>query len=315
VTAVYHDPPDADVARRRLYGGDLVVLAPRPATVALCDWARELIQEAFAPLDPLTAQYELSVERFVEICAPLKPRFIHHPRTRALLRAVLEELRLDLEATYLDVPRLRMVTSDGYLTSGVGYAHHPHRDTWYAAPMAQLNWWLPIWEMEAESGVAFHPQHWAQPLENGSAEFNYYEWNAVGRATAAAHVKSDTRKQPKPLGPVQLHPQLVPVVPPGGVVLFSAAQLHSTIPNTTGRTRYSIDFRTVDLRDVRAGRGAPNVDSAPQGTSLRDFLRASDRAPMPDDAVALCDRAPPVPGVLVFRPEDAPTPEAARPTV
>src|SRR5690606_430501 len=132
-------------------------------------------------------------------CAPLKPRFIHHPRTRELLKQVLVEAGLDLEATYLDVPRLRMVTSHGYLTAGVGYAHHPHRDTWYAAPRQQRNWWRPLWEMDASSAVAFHPRHWDHPLRNSSEEFDYYEWNAVGRAQAAAHVKSDTRKQPRPL--------------------------------------------------------------------------------------------------------------------
>ncbi len=69
----------------------------------------------------------MPVERYVEICAPLKPRFIHHPRTKELIRAVLTEMGCDLEETYQDVPRLRMVTSDGYLTSGVGYT------VWYAA--------------------------------------------------------------------------------------------------------------------------------------------------------------------------------------
>lgn len=303
MTAVLHDPfLSEDERRRRLYDGSLIVLSPRASTLALTTWAREMIEEAFRPLDPVRAQYELPVERFVEICAPLKPRFIHHLRTRALLQDVLEDVRCDLAATYLDVPRLRMVTSDGYLTSGVGYAHHPHRDTWYAAPMAQLNWWLPIWEMDEGSGMAFHPVHWTRPLRNTSSEFNYYEWNAVGRATAAAHITSDTRKQPKAAEPAQLEPEMRLVVPPGGVILFSAAHLHSTVPNTTGRTRFSIDFRTVDLRDLEQGRGAPNLDSAPVGTSLRDFLRASDRTPMPEEVVARYDNAPSREGVLVFRP-------------
>jgi ectoine hydroxylase-related dioxygenase (phytanoyl-CoA dioxygenase family) len=35
----------------------------------------------------------------------------------------------------------------------------------------------------------------------------------------------------------------------GAIVLFSGDQLHATIPNTTDATRYSIDFRTVDLTD------------------------------------------------------------------
>ncbi|MCO5165859.1 MAG: phytanoyl-CoA dioxygenase family protein [Planctomycetes bacterium] len=303
MSALHLDPPlPPDELRARLHAGALVVFSPRPSTAALCAWARELIAQAFAPLDPLTAQHDLPVERFVEVCAPLKPRFIHHPRTRELLKAMMADLRLDPDTTYLDVPRLRMVTSHGYLTAGVGYAHHPHRDTWYSAPMAQLNWWLPLWEMDATSAVAFHPRHWEVPVPNDSSEFDYYEWNAVGRAQAAKHVTSDTRKQPRPLEPPALQPELRPVVPPGGVVLFSGAQLHSTAPNTTGRTRYSIDVRTVDLRDLLEGRGAPNVDSRPRGTSLRDFRRMSDDAPVPDEVVARYDSGRPADGVLVFRP-------------
>jgi hypothetical protein len=48
------------------------------------------------------------------------------------------------------------------------------------------------------------------------------------------------------------------------------------VPNTSGRTRFSIDFRTVNIDDVVSRREAPNVDSECTGTSLRDFLRASD---------------------------------------
>ena len=73
----------------------------------------------------------------------------------------------------------------------------------------------------------------------------------------------------------------------GGALLFSAAQLHSTVPNTCGVTRFSIDFRTVHLDDVRSKSGVPNIDSAATGTTLRDYIRAKDHAHLPDDAVAL----------------------------
>ena len=36
-------------------------------------------------------------------------------------------------------------------------------------------------------------------------------------------------------------------VVPGAVMHFSVAQLHSSIPNTSGRACFSVDFRTVDL--------------------------------------------------------------------
>jgi len=174
--------------REQLYKGRLFVFSPRPSTIEICDFARRMINEAFGGRDPRTAQFSMPVEEFVSICAPLKPAFIHHPKTLGLIKNVVAELGCLLYDTYIDVPRLRMVTHGGYLTSGVGYAHHPHRDTWYSAPMCQLNWWLPIYPFEAESAMAFHPRYWEQPIKNGSSSFNYYQWNADGRANAAKHI-------------------------------------------------------------------------------------------------------------------------------
>ena len=78
--------------------------------------------------------------------------------------------------------------------------------------------------------------------------------------------KSDTRKQPKALESLELAPEIRCVVPTGGVIIFSAAQLHSTVPNNAGKTRYSIDFRTIHRCDLQDSRGATNVDSACTGT-------------------------------------------------
>jgi hypothetical protein len=261
-----------------------------------------MIEEAFHGRDPKTAQFSMPVEEFVSICAPLKPAFIHHPRTLTLIKEVVAELGCDLYDTYIDVPRLRMVTHGGYLTSGIGYAHHPHRDTWYSAPMCQLNWWLPIYPFDSESSMAFHSRYWDQGIKNGSSRFNYYQWNASGRADAAKHINKDTRVQPHAEEPLELEPQVRLVSPPGGILLFSAAQLHSTVPNTSGLTRYSIDFRTINIRDVVAARGAPNVDSSPTGTSLRDFRRAADFALISDEVVGRYDTGRLQEGALVFRP-------------
>lgn len=301
MNTIYVDSGLDDEARReRLYSGQLFVFTPRATTRALCHFARELIEDGFEGKDPTLAQYDLSVEQFVDIFAPLKPAFIHHPRTLGLIRDVVEDLSCDLDTTYIDVPRLRGVTSHGYLTSGVGYAHHLHRDTWYSAPMAQLNWWLPIFDFESESSMAFHPKYWSEGVPNGSDDFNYYEWNATGRKEAAKQITSDTRKQPKAEIELDVDPQTRIVCEPGGIVLFAGAQMHSTVPNSSGRTRFSMDFRTVNAADLAAGRSAPNVDSHCHGTSLRDFRRARDLAPMPDELVAQYDDVDAPEGVLVF---------------
>jgi len=282
-----------DRRRRKLYDGQLFVFSPRPSTLALCAFAAELAEAAFAPLHPAEAQRELSIERYVEILGELKPKFIHHPRSKELIRELLSDLHCDMDSTYFDVPRLRTVTHGDYLKSGLAYAFKPHRDTWYSTPHCQLNWWLPVYEIEAENAMAFHTLYWNRPVKNSSREFDYQEWNRTGRRLAAQQVKTDTRKQSAAEEPLELDPQIRVVCPPGGLVIFSAAHLHSTVPNTAGRTRVSIDFRTVHLDDVRARTGAPNLDSACTGTTIRDYLRASDLSQLPEDVIALYEERPP----------------------
>lgn len=304
MSTLYFDSPYGDDRRRQaLYQGHVFVFSPRPSTVALTEWARELIEEAFHPLDPVHAQDSLPVERFVEIVAPLKPRFIHHPKTLELLRELLADFGADMDRLYFDVPRMRVATSGGYLNAGVAYVLHPHRDIWYSSPMCQLNWWLPVFEIESESSFAFHPRYWDQPVRNSSGEYNHYEWNRVGRAQSASQVKADTRKQPRPLDELDLEPQFRVVCPPGGLILFSGAHLHSTVPNTSGRTRFSIDFRTAHLDELATRGGAPSLDRECTGTTLFELRRASDLSPVPEEIIRLYDPNPPEDREgLVFKP-------------
>ena len=302
---IYFDSPVDDYIRRQeLYQGQLFVYSPSPSSIALSAFAREMIQEAFGSLDPLKAQYSMPVEKYVDILADLKPKFIHHPKSKQFIQRILTEFGCDLNKTYFDVPRLRTATSDEYLTTGIAYAFHPHRDTWYSAPFCQLNWWLPVYEIQSENSLAFHPRYWTQPLRNGSNRYNYYQWNKDSRKNAAKHIKTDTRDQPRPEEPVELDPQTRIVCKVGGIILFSGSQLHSTVPNTAGRARFSIDFRTVHLDDVIAKAGAPNIDSACTGTTLRDFICAADFSRLPEELVLPYDDEPPTDGVLVLGPSE-----------
>jgi hypothetical protein len=278
---------DESARRRELYQGSIFVYSPSSNALNLCEFARNLIEAAFHPLNPLIAQETLPVDRCAHILADLKPRFIHHPKSKECIQGILAELGCNLEKTYFDVPRMRTAFPGDYLKSGIAYAFHPHRDTWYSAPFSQINWWMPIYPLNSENCMAFHPRYWMQPVKNGSSQYDYERWNQESRHNAAQHIKTDTRVQPKPEEPIELDPQLRLVCPVGGVFLFSAAHLHSTVPNTSDQTRYSIDFRTIHLDDVWARTGAPNIDSACTGTTMRDYLRGTDFSHVPNEAVAL----------------------------
>jgi hypothetical protein len=294
VTAVYFDATLDDAARReRVLRGDLFVYAPTASTRALCAFARGLVEATFAPLDPRTAQFSLALAAFHPIVIALNRQIAQHPTAREHVRDVLGALGCEPERTYFNPPLLKNATTDGYSTPrGRAYFYAPHRDTWAAAPPCQVNWWLPLYPIEAENTLAFHPRYWQRAVRNGSAGFDYHERASPGTGPRIA--RELYRGMARSLAaeePIEHAAELRLVCEPGGIIMFSGSHLHSTVPNTSGVTRYSLDFRTVHLDDLRERRGPPDLDSASTGTSLVDFYRASDLAPLPGDVIALYDRA------------------------
>lgn len=303
MSAVHYDIPcDDDSRREALYRGDIFVYSPRPATLKLIELARGMIEEAFAPHDPRHIDKVLSMEDCAAVLNRLKPSFIHHPECKRLVPEIIASIGGDVDQTYFDVPRMRSSYPSHYLTSGIAYAFHAHRDSWYSAPLSQINWWLPIYEIVRDNCLAFFPQYAGKAVANSSEKYNYYAWNASNRASAAQHVKADTREQPKLTQEIDRQ-DIRLLAPPGGMILFSGAQLHESVPNVSGVARYSIDFRTVHRGDVEAMHGAPNLDSRCTGTTMRDYLRCSDLSRLPEEVVAKYDDGTEVSGApLVFVP-------------
>jgi len=281
MSAILFDSKMGDELRRvRVFDGDLLLFSATAGTKELVEFARRTIQESIPKVDPQTAQSTMAVEDFVAIVAPLKTKFTNHQHTKVLVQGLLKEFGCDLEKTYFDVPRLRVVTHGGYLSAGVGYAYKPHRDTWYAGPDCQLNWWMPVYALEPEQAMALYPRYFHYPVKNSSRDFNYDDWCNVGRKQAVDNIKVDTRKHPLPEEGIDQAAETRIVCDAAATLLFSAGQLHATVPNTSQLTRFSIDFRTVHIDDLRSRRGARNVDSLAVGSTVRDFIRANDFAPI-----------------------------------
>ena len=271
---------DDENRRNTLMEGALIINTVEPSSKKLADYAKSMVCEAFGH-DPEKAQYSLDVENFVSIAASLKSSFTNSEKTVELIREVLKDKGCDLDATYFDVPRLRIVTHGGYLSAGVGYAYKAHRDTWYSSPDCQLNWWMPVYDLTPARGMAIYPQWWNKAFANSSEDFDYAEWCAIGRGQAVSQISNDSRKHPVPLQSMDGEEEVRIGLNSGDILFFSAAHLHATVPNNTGVIRYSMDFRTVHLNDLESGKGVLNVDNKAKGTTLTDFRRASDLSFLP----------------------------------
>jgi hypothetical protein len=301
---VFVDPcVSADELRQRLYDGNLVVLTRLRAVSEFVNYTREQLTDLFKPHDPEHAHEHFDPAEMARLLGAWKPGFIHAERSKSLVCDIIREAGLPAEQTHYDVPKPRTSFPVGHLTTGVAFAFPWHRDVWYSAPAQQLNWWLPVFEARPDNSMSFDLPNFDQAVPNSSAAFDYYVNNAK-RLTTAAQVTEEKQARPGAIGHKSAH-DLVVLPSPGSVLLFSGAQLHTSIPNTSGRARYSVDFRTVDAQDLEAGRGAPLVDANCTGTAIRDFRNVADGGAFSEETVTRLFGAPPADAMLVFSTADA----------
>ena len=218
-------------------------------------------------------------ERYVEILADLKPRFIHHPRAKELIAGLLAELgrrhRQDLLRRAAPAhdgarrvpegrPRLPVPRPPRHVVLGAACAAElvaaGVRDR-----VGELDGVPPAVlrraDQEQLGGLRLRrvepdrAQAGGEDGQEGDAQA------AAGRGAARARARRARRDAA------------------GGTIVFSAAQLHSTVPNTTDRTRFSIDFRTVNLDDLRERRrrAERRLASAPARRCATSCGRATSR--------------------------------------
>jgi hypothetical protein len=293
----------ADELRQALYDGNLVVLTRLKAVSEFVEHTREQLTALFKPYDPEHAHEYFDKAEMARMLGAWKPAFIHSERSNSLVRDIICQAGFKAEQTHYDVPKPRTSFPVGHLTTGIAFAFPWHRDVWYSAPAQQINWWLPVYAARPDNSMSFDLQSFDKAVTNTSGAFDYYKNNA-GRLNTAKQLMQEEQARP---GAVEHKPNhnLVVLPGPGEVLLFSGAQLHTSIPNTSGRARYSVDFRTVDVSDLKAGRGASLVDVYCTGTAIRDFHNVADGSGFDEETVTQLFGAPPADAMLVFSAADA----------
>lgn len=282
IVHAYADAEVSDLDRRlSLFAGDLFVYSPRASTLAFCVASRNVIEQMLGD-EPVSAQQRLSEAEFAVLFKAAAQRFSRI--VPELVGAIVTDFGCDPTMTFFGTPSLAATTGQGFIAHGLGIPQHPHRDTWYAASPCQLNWWIPLYGLDASSSFAFHPRYWDLPIRNSSPDFDFEEWREAVR-TDQGLVPARPLAQPRPLDRIELTPDIRISCAAGGVILSSVAQLYSTVPNETLKTHFSIHFQTVSQADLESGTGASNLDAKPQGTSLSTFLRCSDLTPIPDELI------------------------------
>ena len=247
---------------RRAFRGELIVFRRLETLDALLDHAREAAFGAFD--DPVGDEGRLDSGLWRQRATAARRRFMNSDAAPGLLRALFEELGFDPETTYRDRAILRFQPGRAACRTRRLRDLPPHRDSWGSNIMTQLNWWAPVFRVEPGATMEIWPGYFDRPVPNSSADWDI---ETLRKAGGDYPLLPEAARPAEPGEPV--------LIEPGELLCFSGAHLHASRPNRTGRTRISLDLRTVDIADDR---GAPNVDGATRRTSYDWFHRLSDGA-------------------------------------
>jgi hypothetical protein len=279
--ALHREPPagaDAAALRAALYAGEVFLGPPTAASRHLAGEVTARLADALgcAPAEVRDAPQRLPNEELFARVGALRRELYLAPRFHALLRDVVAAGGHDPSRVAFDPLRLRVVRHRGHEDPRAAPVYHPHRDTWYAHPRALIAWWIPLDDLAAEETFVFYPERFAAPVDNDSEVFDYADWVRDGWELKIGWQKLAAGIEAR-------YPRAAPGADGGRAVgfscrlgenlLFSGAHFHATLPQATGRTRFSLDFRIVDLDDHAAGLGAPNVDNRSRGSALADYVR------------------------------------------
>ncbi len=258
--------------RKAIYRGEIFLLPKRQSSKRLVE---SILVHVVAELGPKykTAQFEMSEGEFLARVAKIKTKVLQDLRLLRMTARLLESLNFESRLTNIEGIRLRAVGSGFHASSKALDGYALHRDTWYANSASQINWWIPLDDLKEDETFYFLPEYFSCPVLNNSADFNYDNWiEEVGFGKSMLH-RSDVPSSSYPAVTEQLETasKVGFACQAGDILLFSGAHLHGTCFNNSGRTRFSIDFRTVHVNDYRAGLGAVNVDNSSRGTAMQDY--------------------------------------------
>lgn len=281
--------------RQAIYAGDAFLLAPSTSSQTIAHEAKKILRETFPEIEDVRqAHQHFDPQEFFSRMGRIRKTLYLDSFFQNQVRNVIEELGFDLEQVSFDPLRLRVVSHKGHENPAAAPVYYAHRDTWYAHPQSLIVCWIPLDDIASDHTFEFYPDAFAQAVPNDSEIFDYAEWTRNGwslkigwqdakAGLTARYPQMDRQFDGEEIEKTKQGEQTLFSNAVGFScqqaerLLFAGAHLHRTKAHAAGFTRYSLDFRVVDRRDVTAGLGAPNVDNRSRGSCLADYTQGTQR--------------------------------------
>jgi len=272
-------PLNEQPRNQQVFNGQLLVFRQVPAMLELIAYTDQLLRQHLNDRDPISAQRVLTPQQYLQLMGEAQYHFRTSDAPKRLFFAALKQVGVDANLTYWDHFPLRVVPCDSSHDGGLRAGINHHRDTWGSNIQAQVNWWAPVYPITADRTITFYPDYWHRPIANTTATWSFRDYLNKRRHTPKERAV-DYPSAPQPSEVVNESGAVQIVIEPGDLLCFSSAHMHASTPNTSDATRFSIEMRTINIDDILANRGAPNIDNAGTPAMYDWFRRISDGAPL-----------------------------------
>jgi len=260
------------VAPQAIFDGAIQTLPLTQASLDLLDYVNQIVKQNFGcDISEVRLDTSEQVPNFVRCASATKTAFTDGASTRPLLKKLIQaryspEL---LAGMLVDPPRLRIIPNSAILNSGISYNYRTHRDTWYGGVQQQINHWMAVANVTANSTMYMAPAYYNLPVDNNSEIFDLDTWDQKYRKQAVNNVKVEARPHPGAVITLADAEREPVVLANGNEIAFSGHHLHGSATNTTDLVRFSLDYRVVLA--VGDWQYPKNIDNRATG-DLRNYM-------------------------------------------
>lgn len=256
-----------DALSAALFDGECFEFRDLASVSLLVERARHIVADLFGTRDPESAELRDDAGRFLETATAARKAVADDSAIEQYWRDTLAAIGYAADDCYIDRIRLRFVPSRRRYAARALHALPPHRDTWASGVRAQVNWWMPLYSLAPTRTMIIWPELFHRYVANDSAAWDLATLRERG---ADAYPLLPTARETPEARAAAVS------IEPGSLLAFSGAHLHGSVGDDSGKCRISLDTRSVRARDVRAGRGAANIDGRPRQAHWEWFRNPAD---------------------------------------
>jgi hypothetical protein len=187
------------VAPQAIFDGKIQTLSAVQESLDLLDYVNQLVKQNFGcDISEVKLDTIEQVPDFVRNASATKTAFTDGISTRPLLKKLITA-RYSTEllvGALVDPPRLRIIPNSDILNSGISYNYMTHRDTWYGGVQEQINHWMAVANVTANSTMYIAPKYYDTVVANSSEIFDLDTWDQKYRKQAVNNIKVEARPHP-----------------------------------------------------------------------------------------------------------------------